>query len=111
MSPKTLQRKYMPTTGKKHKPHPTHPTTTPTTAAAQAQPPNINYRSQTKTKNNTTPNRHIILTPFRPDFEQQTKYELACAFYRPIKTYKKDHPYYPWLPPTPLINFNLNYKY
>lgn len=50
------------------------------------------------------------MTLFKPGFEQQTEEELAKAFKRPVRKFKEDPPFYPWLPPTPLVQFNLNYK-
>lgn len=46
---------------------------------------------------------------FKPN-ELQTEIELARIFKRPVRTYYYDHPFYPWLPPTPLVNFDLKYK-
>lgn len=46
-------------------------------------------------------------------WEQQEEKELATVFRRPQRKYIYDKPYYPWLPPTPIIpsvNFDLNYK-
>lgn len=36
--------------------------------------------------------------------------ETAKIWKRPIRSFIKDKPTYPWVPPTPLANFNLNYK-
>nr|UHS18448.1 MAG: hypothetical protein [Betatorquevirus sp.] len=46
-----------------------------------------------------------------PDF--QTELELAAWMHRPPRYYHDDKPFYPWLPPTPIVpvvNFDLNYK-
>ncbi len=50
------------------------------------------------------------MTEFKPGFEQETEYQLAQAFKRPIRKFKEDSPFYPWLPPAPLVQFNLNFK-
>lgn len=36
--------------------------------------------------------------------------ETATIWKRPVRSFIKDPPTYPWVPPTPLANFNLNYK-
>lgn len=43
-----------------------------------------------------------------PDWE--TELFLAKMFRRPLRTYTHDKPYYPYLVPTPLVNFHLNFK-
>lgn len=42
------------------------------------------------------------------DFE--TELELAKWLHRPPRYFHKDLPFYPWLPPEPLVNFELNYQ-
>lgn len=42
--------------------------------------------------------------------EWQTEWELAKFFKRPMRTYFYDDPFYPWLPPEPVVNFDLGYK-
>lgn len=39
-----------------------------------------------------------------------TEEELAQAFKRPVRKFKEDKPFYPWLPPQPIVNFHLNFK-
>lgn len=51
------------------------------------------------------------MTLFKPGFEQQTEKELAIAFKRPIRKFKEDSPFYPWLPCEPRVNFALNFKF
>lgn len=52
------------------------------------------------------------MTLFAPGFEQETEQELAAAFKRPVRKFKEDSPFYPWLPnPVPRVNFHLNYKF
>lgn len=54
------------------------------------------------------PNKRI-----QPGFDWETELQLAKIFCRPMRTYSNDKPYYPWLPPAPLVpsvNFDLNYK-
>lgn len=53
--------------------------------------------------------KNRLMTPW----EQQEEKELAAAFKRPQRKYIYDKPFYPWLPPTPIIpsvNFDLNFK-
>lgn len=47
---------------------------------------------------------------FTPE-EFVTELELSKIFKRPPRTYVNDTPYYPWLVPEPVVNFNLNYKF
>lgn len=45
--------------------------------------------------------------------ELETEYELCSIFHRPPRTYLHDKPFYPWLPPEPIVpsvNFDLNFK-
>lgn len=35
---------------------------------------------------------------------------LARMFKRPVRSFIRDKPTYNWLPPTPLVQFNLNFK-
>ena len=42
--------------------------------------------------------------------EMEDEILLASIFKRPVTPYIYDPPFYPWLPPTPLVNFDLNYK-
>lgn len=44
-----------------------------------------------------------------------TELEISKWLHRPPRTYVKDPPFYPWLPPEPLVNqpivnFDLNYQ-
>lgn len=46
--------------------------------------------------------------------EFELELELCKAFKRPPRTYVNDPPFYPWLPPAPLVpsvNFELNFKF
>nr|UHS18322.1 MAG: hypothetical protein [Gammatorquevirus sp.] len=81
------------------------------TAAAQAKPPHPPSRCKETPKNDRTPNRSTRLTEFKPGFEQETEEQLARAFKRPIRKFKEDDPFYPWLPITPRVNFHLNFKF
>lgn len=40
----------------------------------------------------------------------QTEIELAGIFKRPCRYFKDDMPFYPWLVPEPVVNFDLKYK-
>ncbi len=107
MSPLALRRRYMPRHGRHQAAHPP-----PAAAAtkAQAQPHQTPNGPKTPTKNSTTSNRHR-LTCFKPGFEQETERELAQAFKRPIRKFKEDTPFYPWLPTAvPIVNFHLRFK-
>jgi len=48
---------------------------------------------------------------FKPGFEQETEEQLAQAFKRPVRKFKDDPPFYPWLPIEPRVNFALNFKF
>lgn len=45
------------------------------------------------------------LTPY----EMQDELFIAKWLHRPPRTYFDDTPFYPWLPPEPVVNFKLNY--
>lgn len=42
--------------------------------------------------------------------EFQTELEIAKWMKRPVRTMFYDPPFYPWLPPEPKVNFELNYQ-
>ncbi len=42
------------------------------------------------------------------EFEQEL--EISKIFQRPPRSFIHDKPFYPWVPLTPLVNFDLNYK-
>lgn len=42
--------------------------------------------------------------------EREQEKEIAAIFKRPPRDFILDHPTYPWLPLTPLANFDLNFK-
>ncbi len=46
---------------------------------------------------------------FTPE-ERETEKQLATWMHRPQRHFFDDPPTYPWLPLTPLANFDLNYK-
>lgn len=46
---------------------------------------------------------------FTPE-EFADELEIAKLFKRPPRTYFYDPPFYPWLPPEPVVNFELNYN-
>lgn len=49
---------------------------------------------------------------FQPH-ELETEKWLATLFKRPLRSFIHDHPYYPYLPPAPIVpfvNFDLNYN-
>lgn len=39
--------------------------------------------------------------------EFQTELELSKIFKRPPRTFIHDPPFYPWLPPEPIVNFDV----
>nr|UYL88392.1 ORF3 [Torque teno midi virus] len=106
MSPRALQRKYLPRRNEPRAPHP--PAAIPA-AAAQNKHPQAPLRPEEKPKYSTTSIRYT-LTRFKPGFEQETEEQLARIFKRPVRTFKEDTPFYPWLPPAPIVHFNLNFK-
>ncbi len=109
MSPLALRRKYIATAARRHPP--AHPPPAAAARKAQAQPLQAPNRFESPTKKTTTTNRTVRLTLFKPGFEQETEKELAQAFKRPVRKFKEDTPFYPWLPlTTPLVNFHLNFK-
>ena len=107
MSPSTLPGKYIPRIRKPPAPHPAAAAATAATQATHLQAPN---RFETKTESTSTTYRIPSLTRFKPGFEEDTERELSIIFRRPMRTYKEDPPFYPYLPPTPKVCFNLNYK-
>lgn len=48
--------------------------------------------------------------PYVNKHEYEAEKFLSVMFKRPMKTFVEDPPTYPWLPPTPLVQFNLNFK-
>ncbi|BAF76106.1 hypothetical protein [Torque teno midi virus 10] len=96
--------------GRPQQPPAAHPQAKAQAAAAQAQHLSSINRPQNQAKLFEATNRQFTVEPFKPGFEIETEQQLAIAFCRPPRTYKNDPPFYPWLPPTPLVNFNLNYK-
>ena len=106
MSPLSLRRKYLPRNGG---PQAAHPAPAAAATKAQAQPHQAPNGLKTSTKNSTTSDRHR-LTCFKPGFEQDTETELAQAFKRPVRKFKEDPPFYPWLPTAPIVNFHLRFK-
>ncbi len=109
MSPLTLQRTYLPRRSTNNKP--AHPAAAASAAAHQRAAPQTNFKLKEKTRNYTTTNRTVRLTRFKPGFEEETERELSRIFRRPPRTYKEDLPFYPWLPPEPRVNFNLNFNF
>ncbi len=109
VSPLTTQRKYLPRAGRDNPQRP-HPTAAAAAARPQAQPPLHPLKLEKTTTTTSTANRIPKLTRFKPGFELETEVELSIIFRRPVRTYKEDLPYYPYLVPEPRVNFNLNYK-
>lgn len=52
------------------------------------------------------PRKNRRFTP--PEYELELT--MAKNFRRPPRQYFYDPPFYPWLPPEPVVNFDLNYK-
>lgn len=58
----------------------------------------------------------MLLFPKKPKnrrfhpWEEQTEIELCRLFKRPKRTYFYDDPFYPWVPPEPVVNFDLNFN-
>ncbi len=55
---------------------------------------------------NDKPVKNRRLTPE----EMQTELEICKWMKRPPKTYFYDTPFYPWVVPEPVVNFDLKYK-
>lgn len=55
----------------------------------------------------TTPFKNRRFTPQ----ERETEKQLAKIFCRPERSFFYDPPFYPWVPFTPLANFDLGYKF
>ncbi len=106
MSPLALRRRYMP---RLRRPQAAHPPPAAAATEAQAQHHQTPNGLETPTENSTTSNRNR-LTCFKPGFEQETEQQLAQAFKRPIRKFKEDPPFYPWLPTVPIVNFHLRFK-
>lgn len=53
---------------------------------------------------NKTRNRRFTAKEF------ETELYLAKWMKRPPRTHIHDPPFYPWLPPEPVVNFDLNYQ-
>lgn len=111
MSPLALRKRYLPR--RRADTPAVHPQAAPAAEKAQATPPPPLHRAKTQTEIHSTPNRsdRITLERFKEGFELETEKELSIIFHRPMRTYKQDPPFYPWLPPEPYVNFNLNYKF
>ena len=108
MSPLSLRRAYLPRNP--GKPPAAHPATAAAAAPAQEKHLQAPQAPKTWTATSTTANRSFRVEPFKPGFEWETECECAKAFCRPPRYYKNDPPFYPWLPPTPKVIFNLNFK-
>lgn len=52
------------------------------------------------------PQKNRRLTPT----EMQTELEICKWMKRPPRYYIHDKPFYPWVVPEPLVNFDLNYQ-
>lgn len=55
-------------------------------------------------------NKLTRIHPYKNIFEYTTEKEISAWMHRPMRNFLEDPPTYPWLPPTPLVQFNLNYK-
>nr|UHS18325.1 MAG: hypothetical protein [Gammatorquevirus sp.] len=109
MSPTALRRKYLPRNPDRRGHTPPHPAAAPAAAANQERHPQAHHEHKTQTKPLESSHRNDNLR-FKPGFEQETEEQLARIFKRPVRTFKHDTPFYPWLPPSPIVNFHLNFK-
>ena len=109
MSPLTLRRTYLPRRNPGHQA--AHPAAAAAAALPQKKHPHTPHSPEKITETTKSTNRNNRLTRFKPGFEEDTELELARIFKRPPRTYKEDPPFYPWLPITPKVCFNLNFKY
>lgn len=50
--------------------------------------------------------------PYTNPFAYENEKNLASIFRRPMRSFEEDPPFYPWIPPEPLVNvnFKLNFK-
>nr|BAG84586.1 hypothetical protein [Torque teno midi virus] len=93
----------------------------PTAAVQQKhQHPQTLSITKTKTTKLTVSNGYDGVTLFPQPTPKNKKFtgwgkiiekECAIAFKRPERTYMNDTPIYPWLPPSPKVNFALNFKF
>nr|UHS18342.1 MAG: hypothetical protein [Gammatorquevirus sp.] len=107
MSPLALRRKYLPRNTTQ--PPAAHRAAAPAAKTPQAEPHPAPHSPEKTAKIFESTNRSPRVKRFKPGFETQTELELAIAFKRPPRTYATDTPFYPWLPITPKVQFNLNY--
>nr|UHS18412.1 MAG: hypothetical protein [Gammatorquevirus sp.] len=110
MSPSALRKKFLPRRRDTKSPA-AHQAAAPQAARAQVQHHQAPSRDERKTKHATTTNRDVGMRRFKPGFELDTEKELSIAFKRPMRTFKDDTPFYPWLPPEPTVNFHLNFHF
>ena len=108
MSPLTLRRAYLPRNP--GKPTAAHPQPAAAAAKAQAQHPQAPHTPENTATLFGPTDRPFRVETFKPGFELETEKELAAIFRRPPRTYKNDPPFYPWLPVTPKVVFQLNFK-
>ncbi len=108
MSPLALRRKYLPRNPRNNTA--AHQPAAAAAAPAQKKPPQALQPPETWPAMFAAPTRHPRIRKFKPGFETDTEREMAIAFCRPPRTYFTDLPFYPWLPVTPVVQFNLNYK-
>nr|UHS18229.1 MAG: hypothetical protein [Gammatorquevirus sp.] len=97
MSPNTLQKKYLARARRPNTPA-AHPPAAAAPGADQVQHRQAPDGLEGKTNSSSISHRTVKLTLFKPGFEQETEYQLAQAFKRPVRKYKEDSPFYPWLP-------------
>ncbi len=88
-----------------------HPAAARAAAPAQKKHPTAHLRPEETPRTSTTTIRIHKLTKIKPGFEYDTEKELSRIFKRPMRTFHEDPPFYPWLPPEPRVNFNLNFKF
>nr|UHS18241.1 MAG: hypothetical protein [Gammatorquevirus sp.] len=109
MSPLTLRRTYLPRNTANTSA--AHPAAAAAAATAQKKPPVPPQQPKENTEKYGTTDRNPRIRRFKPGFEEETERELARIFKRPPRTYTCDPPFYPWLPITPKVCFNLNFKF
>ena len=56
--------------------------------------------------NNKPPQKNRRLT----QKEMETELDICKWLKRPPRTFFNDAPFYPWLPPEPLVNFDLGFQ-
>nr|UHS18443.1 MAG: hypothetical protein [Betatorquevirus sp.] len=93
--------------------------TTPAARAPQTiQPTTPTAIQQPKTIIFTNVKKAYLFPPEKPKkprrftpYEWETEKQIASWLKRPMRYFATDDPFYPWVPPEPLVNFDIVTKY